>query len=106
MARHPHVSFFFGKYDQASVDYEMMIVGLLSDAALAKNHGAPERIAAVKSLVTFMGRKLGDTAATDVAQKISLERDTAVDMDSRDLAESLLKLLQQGPEPTESFRAK
>ncbi len=104
MARHPNVSFFFGRYDQTQVDYEMMIVGLLSDAAVTKDLTQAERLAAVTSLTSFMGRKIGDTASAKVSEKISLERDTADNTDARDLAESLLKLLQAGP--SQSFKFK
>jgi hypothetical protein len=106
MARHPNVSFFFGRYDQTQIDYEMMILGLLADASVQKNHGALERIAAVKSLVSFMGRKLGDAAVATVLQKISLERDAADNSDARDLSEMLLKLLQAGPAAEMTFRSK
>lgn len=97
MARHPAVPFFFGKYDQTQVDYEMMIIGLLSDATIAKDRVGSERLAAAKSLASFSGRKLGDEAIGKVNALISSERDSASDNDSRDLSEALLKAVADSP---------
>ncbi len=97
MVRHPGVSFFFGKYDKTQVDYEMQIIALLSEVASLKENTASVRMAAVKSLASFTGRKLGDDAISKVGTGILAERDAAEDSDARDLTESLMKAISAGP---------
>ena len=97
MARHPAVPFFFGRYDKTQVDYEMMVVNILSDVGGAKERSSLERLAAIKSLASFTGRKLGDTAIEKLSTHITAERDAAEDNDGRDMTENLLKALSAGP---------
>ncbi len=97
MARHPAAPFFLGKFDKIQVDYEMMIISLLSESVMSKDRHAVERLTAAKSLASFTGRKLGDDALAKTVTGISSERDAAEDNDSRDLAENLLKALAAGP---------
>jgi len=104
LARHNTVPFFFGKYDQTQIDYELAVISLLSEMVVAKDRSAIERLSAAKSLASFSGRKLGDAAISKAVEKISLERDAATDNDGRDLSEALLKALTAGPPAPENLK--
>jgi hypothetical protein len=95
LSRHKAVPFYLGKVDQAVVDYESLIVGLLADAVPADGaRTAAERQTAATSLATYAKRLHGDAAIARVLSKLELERAQAATNESRELVESLLATLK------------
>lgn len=92
LLRNPELPYHFEKTEQATVDYETSIAGILAEAVPASgNRTAGERVAAAKSLATYQGRPTSSAAIAAVTAQLEVERATARDNASRELVEALLE---------------